>query len=68
MSCFSKEEIIKYHVNKWHCGVCSSIPEYYLITDRIFSKPSHYGKIYKLNELVSRFDLENLEELKKEGF
>ena len=67
MSCFSKDEIIGYHVSKWYCGVCSAVLEYYTTTDKIISKPTHYEKRYQLGELVSRFDLENLEELKKEG-
>ena len=65
MSCFSKDEIIGYHVNKWTCGVSSAVLEYYITTDKIISKPTHYEKRYQLDELVSRFYLENLEELKE---
>ena len=64
MSYFSKDKIIKYHVSKWYGGVCSAVLEYNIIIDKIISRPTHYEKRYGLNELVSRFDLENLEELK----
>ena len=67
MSCFSKDEIIQYHVNKWYCGVSSAVLEYYITTDKIINKPTCFEKRYQLDELVSRFDLENLEELRKEG-
>jgi len=67
MSCFSKDEIIQYHVNKWYCGVSSAVVEYYIYTDKLISKPTYWEKRYQLDELVSRFDLENLEELRKEG-
>jgi hypothetical protein len=67
MSCFSKDEIIKYSISKWTGGVCSAVLEYYIYTDKLISKPTYGEKRYQLDELVSRFDLENLEELRKEG-
>lgn len=69
MSTFSKEEIITYQKNKWSRGVCHIICDTLSRFDKISDlSRDNFDKLYHLDDLVSKYDLENLKNLKKGDF